>query len=242
MKATLKVMTPDPIKLIYTACRQCYSEKTANEIWDSYDSIPKEKVLSLITDILESGHESVLEHIYFTFFIENAPRSLTHQLVRHRLMSISQQSLRYVQFDDKKIGFTVPHTVIKNKEAKELSDEFIDVVISVYHKMIELGIPREDAREYLPMMTNSSLVITLNIRELLHIISLRCCTRAQKNIRVLSENILDECKKALPEIFSNAGPKCEKLGYCPESEKRACGKKPLKNKIFNDKVPDEPVY
>ena len=241
MKATLKVTTPDPIKLIYTACRQCYSEQTASEIWDSYETIPSEKVLALINDILDSGHESVLEHIYFTFFIENVPRSLTHQLVRHRLMSISQQSLRYVQFNDKTIGFTVPDTVIKNKEAKELSDEFLDVVISVYHKMIELGIHREDAREYLPMLTNSSLIITLNIRELLHLIGLRCCTRAQKNIRVLSESILDECKKALPEIFSNSGPKCEKLGYCPESKKRSCGKKPLKTKFLNDGKSDEPV-
>lgn len=242
MKTTLKAMTPDAIKLIYTACRQCYSEQNANEIWDTYDTLNKYKVLKLIEDILESGHESVLEHVYFTFFIDGVPRSLTHQLVRHRLMSVSQQSLRYVQFNDKTIGFTVPESVQKNTEASELSDEFLDIVIKLYHKFLDLGIPREDAREYLPLMTNSSLVLTLNVRELIHVLGLRCCTRAQKNIRKLANQILIECKKALPEIFSNVGPKCEQLGYCPESEKRSCGKKPLKEKIFNKVVPDEPVY
>lgn len=238
MNVILKTMTPNPLELIYTACRQCYSADFADKIYD--DVMDKKnnidsynKMNKLIKDVLDSGHHSVLEHVYFTFFIEDVSRICTHQLVRHRLISPSQQSLRYVTYTDK-LGYYTPRSIKNNTEALNIYNEYLKNISDVYNKLISVGVPQEDARSCLPLSVNSNIIITLNIRELIHFFGVRCCTRAQHEIRDLANRMLKLCKEKLPEVFLNIGPKCKQLGYCPESIKRTCGLMPHKSKYFGE--------
>lgn len=171
-----------------------------------------------------SGHTSVLEHWSATFAIEGISRACSHQLVRHRMASYSQQSQRYVRMDG--FEYVVPKSIRENPIAYDdymtvMRDlkEWYEVFVS---KEEGYGIPEEDARYILPNACCTNLVVTMNGRELLHFFNLRCCTRAQWEIRELAERMLELVKEVAPVIFETAGPSCVKLGRCPE--KRSCGR------------------
>ena len=233
-------MTPKAISIIYASCRQCYSAKFAGDIFEE-ERENLEKQEEFVRRVVESGHESPLEHVKFTFAIEGVSRALTHQLVRHRIASYSQQSQRYVKEED--FDYVIPPSI---KEDEELREEFVRIMKEIqvsYNKMLkrfkEKGIVGEkanqDARYILPQATETKIVVTMNCRELLHFFEQRCCMRAQWEIRNLANKMLKICKTHLPAVFSNAGPKCERLGYCPEGEKFTCGRYPLKEKIITQK-------
>ena len=171
---------------------------------------------------LKSGHDSVLEHCTFTFEISDISRACSHQLVRHRLASYSQESQRYVR--NGQMAFTVPQSVEDNPTAKQLYHDLCETAGKVYLSLIGLGIPQEDARYVLPNATCTRLTMTMNGRELMHFFALRCCQRAQWEIRELAEKMLELVKSVAPIIFSNAGASCVQLGYCPEA--RGCGRYP----------------
>ncbi len=234
MNVKLLEMSQNAISLIYVACRQCYSEKFSGEVF-SDESIGVQKQEEFVKKIVASGHQSPLEHVKFTFAIEGVSRALTHQLVRHRLASYSQQSQRYVK--EKDFDYVIPPTIKKNQEAKNEFEKLMSVIQKSYTKLILLlnqdsisgEAANQDARFALPQAAETKIVVTMNCRELLHFFQHRCCSRAQWEIRQLANKMLDICAERLPAVFTGSGAKCETLQYCPEGEKFACGKYPVKN-------------
>jgi thymidylate synthase (FAD) len=206
--------TPDADAICAAAGNSCYSDRPSSEIIEDIDA---DKVLSRIVGM---GHHSVIEHAVFTFSVEGVSRALTHQLVRHRIASFSQQSQRYVSMES--ASYVEPHTVEECPEAKEIFEDLMDSIWESYAKLQELGIPNEDARYLLPNACTTNITITMNARELLHFFSLRSCNRAQWEIREMSDQMLRICKDVSPVIFKNAGPPCMR-GPCPEG-KKTCGK------------------
>ena len=220
MKVELIAYTQNAEAVCSAAGKSCYSEKSSYELLDAPNP---GKVLSKIVGM---GHHSVIEHAVFTFSVEGVSRSLTHQLVRHRVASYSQQSQRYVSMD--KPTYVVPESVEADPEAKEEFEAIMDEIWKSYNKLTEKGILPEDARYVLPNACTTNITITMNARELLHLFTLRCCNRAQWEIRHMADEMLRQCKEVYPTIFSNAGPPCVR-GPCPEG-KLSCGKPRLEFK------------
>lgn len=230
-KQTLSVelisMPDNMLKTIYTACKTCYSAKLP---YENYLNAPdEEKMLELIKRVIGSGHYSTIEHIQLTFAVQNVSRACTHQLVRHRHMSFSQKSQRYVK-EKGEFDYIMPKTIEKNPKLKEKFEEFILNTSNLYQEFIEAGIPAEDARSILPNAAASSLVTSLNLRELIHLANLRLCTRAQLEIRMLVKAMVDEVIKKEPWLKPYLVPKCERLGYCDED--KSCGKMPVKDELL----------
>ena len=214
MKVMLLACTQNADSICAAAGNSCYSNKPASEIVEDIDS---EKVLSRIVGM---GHHSVIEHAVFTFSVEGVSRALTHQLVRHRMASFSQQSQRYVSLAEP--TYVTPHTIEGDPEAEKRFEETMDSIWKAYRDLEEMGIPAEDARYLLPNGCTTNITITMNARELLHFFSLRCCNRAQWEIREMADRMLELCMEVSPVIFKDAGPPCVR-GPCPEG-KLSCGK------------------
>lgn len=217
MNVELLQYPENPERAVATAARLCYAPVGAAELMDT---MPPERVESVLSTIMKSGHFSTLEHVSYTFAVDGVSRALTHQLVRHRLASFNQQSQRYVKFSDG-VETVKPHTVEENEEASRVFDEAIEAVIEGYQKLLDMGIPAEDARYLLPNAAETKIVITMNIRELLHFFSLRCCNRAQWEIREMAHKMLELVRPTAPYIFMDAGAPCIR-GNCPEG-KMTCG-------------------
>ena len=217
MQVELLYHTPDPERAIATAARLCYAPVGASELMET---MPEERVKSVLATIMASGHFSTLEHASYTFAVDGVSRALTHQLVRHRLASYNQQSQRYVKFKNG-ISVVKPETVAASPETETVFDEAIAACEAAYQKLLDAGIPAEDARYLLPNACESKIVITMNVRELLHFFSLRCCNRAQWEIRDLAHRMLELARPTAPFIFADAGAGCVR-GACPEG-KMCCG-------------------
>jgi len=239
LKVELLTMTSHALAAIYAACKQCYSSENAAHIFaQAIKGIPSEqKQEEFVKNIVASGHESVIEHVSFTFAISGISRALSHQLVRHRIASYSQQSQRYVKA--KNFYYIIPPTISKDPKLKTIFKKTMRDIQKTYDMMVEkleaAGIKGEkahqDARFILPNACETKIVVTMNCRSLLNFFALRCCERAQWEIRALANAMLNICKKKLPAVFAEAGPKCERLGYCPEGQ-FSCGRKPLKNEFL----------
>ncbi|NLV89389.1 MAG: FAD-dependent thymidylate synthase [Tissierellia bacterium] len=250
-KVELIRYTPDGERLVAAAARLCYSPVGVSEIEDSLDEEKIESFLSLLVDL---NHESPIEHVTFTFGVEGVSRSLTHQLVRHRIASYSQQSQRYVRLDQ--FQYIIPPAIEKNKIAKALFvksmeesqhhyDEITNLLFEdLYEKYLEEGLSEkearlkaekeaiEDARYIFPNACETKIVFTMNARSLLNFFRLRTCLRAQWEIREMAIAMLKEVKKVYPILFKNAGPKCI-TGPCPEG-RMTCGKiKEVREKFKN---------
>lgn len=212
--------TKDALQTVTAAINQCYSAKSGGEL---KESLSAEKQQRLINIVLGSGHLSTIEHLNFTFAIDGVSRALTHQLVRHRHASYSQQSQRYVEFKDGKFEYVTP-PVIKNKpELNQKYEDFMQQVGVFYQELIEAGVKAEDARFILPNAAETKVVMTMNARSLLNFLEHRLCVRAQWEIRKLAQLMLDILMKEVPEIFKYAGPTCETEKICWEG-KMSCGK------------------
>ncbi len=217
MQVELLYHTPDPERAIATAARLCYAPVGASELMET---MPSERVQSVLSTIMSSGHFSTLEHASYTFAIDGVSRALTHQLVRHRLASFNQQSQRYVKFKDG-IEVVKPGSVSESPEASRVFDDAMAAAEEAYAALLELGVPAEDARFVLPNAAETKIVVTMNVRELLHFFSLRCCNRAQWEIRELALKMLELVKPTAPYVFMDAGAPCVS-GTCPEG-KMTCG-------------------
>lgn len=200
--------TPDPEKICAAAALSCYSNKNSGKL---IKSLTKKKIKRIIDEIIEKNHLSVIEHATFTFNIGNVSRVLTHQLVRHRIASYSQQSQRYIEL--LKPNYIVPDKIMNDKEALIIYNEFMTFAWKTYNNLIKNNIPIEDARYVLPNAATTNITITMNARELLHFFKLRCCMRSQWEIRKMALKMLAEVKKVAPNIFNIAGPPCNN---CPE--------------------------
>jgi len=218
MRVELISSTPDPERVVALAARLCYSPLQGEELKDELTPERREK---LIDKIIKTGHHSVLEHVSFSFLIEGVSRVSTHQLVRHRIgCSYSQKSQRYVR--EREPEFVVPPAFQDKPEEKEQFIKACQESFDKYCELVEAGIHQEMARYLLPQAIESSLMVTMNARALYHFFQLRCCTRAQEEIRVLAWKMLKQVKKEAPLLFSLAGPSCES-GPCPEGDK-SCGR------------------
>ena len=217
MHVELLYHTPDPERAIATAARLCYAPVGAAELMET---MPEERVQSVLSTIMGSGHFSTLEHASYTFAVDGVSRALTHQLVRHRIASFNQQSQRYVRFSDG-VATVKPESVAASEEASAVFDRAIDAAVEAYGKLLEAGVPAEDARYLLPNAAEAKIVITMNVRELLHFFRLRCCNRAQWEIRDMAHRMLELARPTAPFIFLDAGAPCVG-GACPEG-KMTCG-------------------
>jgi len=241
MKATL--LFPDKeiverfyVPLIYTACRTCYSELTPEDIFEraATGRIEPAKMQKLISGVIESGHGSTIEHVVFTFGISGVSRTLSHQLVRHRAgVAFDQQSQRYVTF---KGASTMLPASIEDAEPdlRERYEEQVEGSMDLYGELVAAGIPGEDARFIFPNATRTNLVMTANLRALIHMSGLRLCTMAQWEIRRLFQLIRHEIFQVSPFLGSFLAPKCVALGYCDEMGNRDehCPIRPHKDNVL----------
>jgi len=217
MDVRLLYHTPDPERAVAAAARLCYAPVGAAEL---LETMSDESVRRVLKTIITSGHLSTLEHASYTFAIDGVSRAMTHQLVRHRLASYNQQSQRYVTYADDP-DFIVPPSVAADPAALEVFESATTAIFDAYRELLDAGIPAEDARYLLPNAMETKIVVTMNIRELLHFFDLRCCKRAQWEIREVALRMLDLAETTAPYIFMDAGASCRR-GPCPEG-KMTCG-------------------
>ncbi len=217
MDVRLLFHTSDPERAIAVAARVCYAPVGAAELMEEMSD---EAVRRVLRTIMNSGHFSTLEHAAYTFAIDGVSRALTHQLVRHRLASYNQQSQRYVSYETEP-QFVVPPRVAEDADASAAYDEATASAFAAYRSLLDAGVAPEDARYLLPNAMESKIVVTMNVRELLHFLELRCCKRAQWEIRDLALRMLELAEPTAPYIFMDAGASCRR-GPCREG-KMSCG-------------------
>lgn len=232
LKVELIAYTPEPEAVVAAAARLCYSERGASEL---KDNLSPEEVRSFLEKLISMGHLSPLEHVSFTFAIEGVSRALSHQLVRHRIASYSQKSQRYV--DEENFEYVTPPSIATDPDALGLYRAKMEEIRAAYRQLARI-VPREDARYILPNATETKLVCTFNARSLLNFFRLRCCRRAQWEIRELANRMRREVRQVAPTLFALAGPSCETEGICWEG-KMTCG---LAREVRRRGVPDHGRY
>ncbi len=232
LKVTLLTHTPEPQKIMAAAAKLCYARADIDTVMDG---LTPEKTESFIEMLSGLGHESPMEHMSFTFGIENVSRSLLAQITRHRHASFSVQSQRYVKELD--FEFITPPQIAENPEASRLYNKTMKDIAESYNRLADMLKARlteggmdekaaekkaiEDARYVLPNACTTKMIVTMNARALLNFFKLRCCNRAQWEIRELATQMLTLVKKVAPTVFENAGPSCLR-GGCSEG-RMSCG-------------------
>ena len=275
LKVKIIAHTPEPDKVVAQAGKLCYSAVGVDEITQK---LTEEEIARYVNMLASIGHESPLEHVSFTFAIEGVSRACTHQIVRHRIASYSQQSQRYVKLEQ--FEYIIPPAIEQNPEAKRIFIEAMERDQKAYDELVDLlledilidkhaadygscikevlkenpdAVPDrskvldlyaekffedyrkaekqaiEDARYVFPNACETKIVVTMNARSLLHFFNVRCCNRAQWEIREMATEMLKECKKIAPALFKKAGPDCV-YGKCGEG-KMSC-KHPRKEDEF----------
>lgn len=219
MKVVLLEHTPNPDEVVAAAARLCYS---ASDISAIRRRLGGAKARELVLKLLNLGHESPLEHVSFTFGIEDVSRALSHQLVRHRIASYSQQSQRYVKMGG--FSYVMPPCIAENAEARAKFEQVMLDLQESYGELLKV-VPAEDARYILPNACTTKVIATFNARSLYNFFTLRLCTRAQWEIRALAWEMFKLVKEIAPTIFSAAGPECWGPHGCGEGE-MSCGQPP----------------
>ena len=241
IQVTLIDHTANPVRALYMAYRVCYSALTPQQILDRIqdERISQEQMAEFVSTRLQTGHTSPLEQVTFEYGISGVSRAFSHQFVRHRIgISFEQQSQRYVTYKGGSFPFTVPKTV-EQAGLREDMEALFQEVGGLYERMVQAGIPAEDARFLLPNATNTNFKITVNFAELLHMSDLRLCTRAQWEFRRVVALMRAHVVRVAPELGKYLQPKCgeHRLGYCDESydDWKACPigrKRPHKDELF----------
>jgi thymidylate synthase (FAD) len=241
MKVTLITHTPEPEKIIAAAAKLCYASADIDTLLEGLNEENTTNFIDMLTNI---GHESPIEHVSFTFGIEGVSRALLAQITRHRIASFSVQSQRYVE--EKDFRFVTPPEISDNPEAIKIFNEQMDSAINAYNKLADIlkdkhyetfisqGFDEktakqkaqkkaiEDARFVLPNACETKMIVTMNARSLFNFFKLRCCQRAQWEIKAVADEMLRLCCEVAPVLFKNAGPSCVR-GNCTEG-KMSCGK------------------
>ena len=252
MKVKMITHTPDPEKIIATAAKLCYAGCDIDTLMDGLTTDKVERFLNMLSSI---GHESPIEHITFTFGIEEVSRSFLAEVTRHRMASFSVQSQRYVEVTN--FEFVTPPEIAADEKAIEIYNEQMKSCIDSYNKLADIlkekhyatfladGFDEktakqkaqkkaiEDARFVLPNACCTKMLVTMNARSLLNFFKLRCCNRAQWEIRAVATEMLRQCCEVAPTIFKNAGPECVRSGKCGEG-KMTCGKMKDVQKMFEE--------
>lgn len=226
LKVILLRHTPNPEETVAMAAKLCYSPSDIESLKKKIEA-KDQKVF--VEKLMNMGHMSPIEHPSFTFAIEGISRACSHQLVRHRLASYSQQSQRYVT-EESGFDYVIPETIKADKEMKRIFINFMNNAQQAYNTLVqklnENGIKGEaanqDARFVLPNAAETKIIVTMNARELQHFFRQRCCNRAQWEIRAMAEKMLKLVKKVSTVIFQKSGPPCL-YAPCPEGS-YTCGK------------------
>ncbi len=197
MQVKLIACTPEPELVCAKAMRACRTRQAAAEL-----ELSREDVARLIRNAKKLGHLSVLEHACFTFSISGISRACSHQLVRHRMASYSQQSHRAVAMTQSDV--VVPPSIQQNDEARKIFRESVGASFKAFSELKKLGIRLEDARYVLPNALMTNITVTMNARELLHFFKLRLAPSAQWEIRNLARRMLQEVEKVAPVMFERA--------------------------------------
>lgn len=239
MKVKLITKTQNLLDVLYTSATTCYNSGSPIDKWFDVCTIPTDKKQKLIDKCIKSGHTSVLEHSQFTFAVEGISKASSVQLLRHRHCSFSQQSQRYVEIKESQNEleklFTdnyTPETYKNSGLYKILDKYFVDAdkfkningyyyALDNYLEAINNGEKAEDARRFLPNATKTNLVVTMNLREFIHICSLRLCSKSQLEIRHLIKEMKNEVIKEFPWLEDYLQPKCISMGKC--NEQKPCG-------------------
>ena len=225
LRVTLLSHTPDPDRSVAAAGRLCYAPVSAADL---NAAMSPEAVAKLVRILVRSGHHSALEHASFSFAVDGVSRACTHQLVRHRVASYNQQSQRYVNFSAAD-SFVVPPSIAANPEAEQIFLKAMEQARTAYEELVERGLAagrskesvQEDARFVLPNAAETKIVVSMNARELRHFFHVRCCNRAQWEIRALAWEMRGLLRQVSPLLFEGSGPGCL-YGTCPEG-KMTCG-------------------
>ena len=241
LKVKLIQYTKEAEKTVAAAAKLCYSAVGVDDIVANLNEENVEKFLNML---MSYGHQSPIEHVSFTFAVEGVSRSLTHQLVRHRIASYSQQSQRYVKLNQ--FEYIVPPAINNNEKCKEIyvnamkniQRDYDIIVDNLMQDYLKQGLDKkvaekkaiEDARYVFPNACETKIILTMNARSLINFFNHRCCERAQWEIRNLADEMLKQVKEVAPILFKYAGPNCVK-GTCPEG-KMNCGKSSEKREIY----------
>lgn len=218
LKVKLLAHTPDADKLVAAAAKLCYARSDVDTLMDN---LTAEKVEALINRLAEFGHESPIEHASYTFAVEGVSRALLAQLTRHRIASYSVQSQRYVDKSD--FDYVIPPSIAARKETRIAFEGLMESVNKYYAYLSSYGdIPNEDARFVLPNACDTRIIFTMNARSLHNFFHLRCCNRAQWEIRAMADEMLRLCREVSPALFKHAGPSCAVTGKCSEGA-MCCG-------------------
>ncbi len=215
--------TLSPEEMVALGARLCYSKATLGSLTERVTKVDQ---TAFVQKIMGMGHDSVLEHAAFTFGVEGVSRVLLAQLTRHRLASFSVQSQRYVSYENG-FGYIVPPKIeaLGEDAVAEYNQQMQQMHTWYCQWQEKLGVgegSNEDARFVLPGACETRLMMTMNVRELRHFLSLRMCSRAQWEIRALATEMHRLCMEVAPALFADAGPGCLR-GACPEGAK-SCGK------------------
>ena len=227
LKVELLDHTREPEKIVAAAGRLCYYNKADIDML-MHDLTP-DKVNDMVTKLAVMHHESPFEHCSFTFGIEGVSRALTHQLVRHRIASYDQRSQRYCSEGNAEC--VIPPSIKKNQYAAAEYTKLMSSIWQTYNQLAAWSIPKEDARMVLPNACETKILVTMNARALYHFFNLRCCTRAQWEIREMADQMLKILQKDFPILFKHAGASCVN-GFCPEGDK-SCGRAPTLDELRN---------
>ena len=248
IKVDLIAYTPNPLDVIYTAMRCCYYAGTPNDMFQNRNNYTYEDKVNLVNRVIGSKHWSTIEHVSLTFAISGIDRNCSHQLVRKRIASYSQHSLRYTN-------------IAKNEDLEELytylsgnkpiedgiavaekyytdvdESNYIHYLTSLmrYIEAINSGVKKEKARNLLCSNIRTNIVMTVNLRSFLDLLGHRCCTRAQLPIRILANKMAEAVRETGEFTFINKflGPKCDQTGYCDEGE-MCCGRKETLEELIN---------
>lgn len=242
LKVKLLSHTPDADKLVAAAAKLCYS---ASDVDTLMDGLTADKVETMCQKLADLGHESPIEHASYTFAVEGVSRALLAQLTRHRIASYSVQSQRYVDKSD--FDYIVPPAIeelggmVRGEyeyvmRRLHASYDYLWIELMKYHAAELIGkgyteeeavakaqkLANEDARFVLPNACNTRIIFTMNARSLHNFFRLRCCNRAQWEIRALADEMLRLCREVSPALFRHAGPSCAVTGKCSEGA-MCCG-------------------
>jgi thymidylate synthase (FAD) len=236
LRVELLSYTADPEQNVVAGIRQCYSKVSAEELKEKTNEETRNR---LIEQVIGSGHTSTIEHASFTFGIEGISRACSHQLVRHRIASYSQQSQRYVDLSKDDLGYIIPPSIANDDEKSEKYKKVMETLEAKYKELIDSGVKPEDARYILPNACQTKIVMTMNARSLLNFFQERTCQRAQWEIRALANEMLKKVQPVAPKIFLNAGPTCRSQGICWEGN-MSCGLwKTIKGSELKTRVKNE---
>ena len=171
--------------------------RTSKDFREVYYEISEGKKVEMIVKLFKWRHLSPFEHVSFTFWIEGISRTCSHQLVRHRIASYSQRSQRHVKISK----YVIPPEIERDEKALEIFNEALNSTMEAYNKLLEHGIRKEDARFIIPQASETAIVVTMNLRELLHFLELRLSPEAQWEIRSLAWEILKQLKEYVPNVI-----------------------------------------